>query len=549
MKDELESTNDSYSTLKGRVKIVATELKDRRVECRNLGIEVSELTEANEGLKAQLATLQSQLVDQNRSQSEKDEELEQLRTNLAAMEERLKVAEKAIKEAGSVNEKALTAYKKKAQSALAEANARAAAASQAREEAELEARAARSTADAAMERARVAETSGKEALAEAKSYVLDLEEEKSRFEVEVRDLQQTLNSTVEQLNQLRGELVESRMAQDKLSRDLEQMCRNLEAERVKSQELEEDLIDSRRRSNELHDQLEAFREEHQRSSSATFGSGTYSDASGVIGKAVISESNGQLNLATTGTNKPIDKSDAEATIIFLQQELHDANRAIRELKETLRVAIEQQAEHIQTSQVVAHTQKSNGFHADSSNQGNDSTPLYYAMEKQAELNLARDEINRLANLLGDAESSKMEAYEAMEEMRRKMEEAQARLKRFEKMGSAAGRTSSRILNQAHTPREANRPFVVEDLPPSPDTTPDETVVDSAVVNLEYLKNVMLSYLNAKTLQEKKALVPVIGAVLCLTTEEQTKALKAIEDTGGIEGVGQALFESFGGRLF
>ncbi len=546
VKNELETTNDSYSTLKGRVKVVATELKDRRVECRNLGIEVAELTESNESLKTQLSNLQSQLADQNRSQSEKDEELEQLRTKLVEMEGRLKVAEKSIKEADSVNEKALASYKKKAQAALAEANARAAAASQAREEAELEARAARSTADAAMERARVAEAAGKEALAEAKSYVKDLEDEKSRFETDAQELRQSLNVTVEQLSQVRSELDDSRMAQDKLSRDLEQMCRNLEAERAKSQELEEDLCDSRRRSNELHDQLETFREELQRSTTATFGAGTYSETSG---KASIPENNGHLNVAA-GPTKLADKSDAEATIIILQQELHDANRAIRELKETLRVAIEQQAEHALTSHVALSPQRTNGFHTDNLGQGNDSTPLYFAMEKQAELNLARDEINRLANLLGDAESSKMEAYEAMDEMRRKMEEAEARLKRFEKMGSAASRgSSSRIVNQTFSPRDGNHQFGVDDTAHGR-TGADETIVDSAVVNLEYLKNVMLSYLNAKTLQEKKALVPVIGAVLCLTAEEQTKALKTIEDTGGFEGVGQALLESFGSaRLF
>eukprot|EP00542_Grammatophora_oceanica_P012618 CAMPEP_0194045772 /NCGR_PEP_ID=MMETSP0009_2-20130614/17972_1 /TAXON_ID=210454 /ORGANISM="Grammatophora oceanica, Strain CCMP 410" /LENGTH=78 /DNA_ID=CAMNT_0038690743 /DNA_START=236 /DNA_END=472 /DNA_ORIENTATION=+ len=58
------------------------------------------------------------------------------------------------------------------------------------------------------------------------------------------------------------------------------------------------------------------------------------------------------------------------------------------------------------------------------------------MEKQAELNTARDEINRLANLLGDVQSEKMEAFEAMSEMKKKMEEATARLQRFEKLGSA-----------------------------------------------------------------------------------------------------------------
>ena len=94
-----------------------------------------------------------------------------------------------------------------------------------------------------------------------------------------------------------------------------------------------------------------------------------------------------------------------------------------------------------------------------------TTPLYYAMEKQAKFNLARDEINHLANLLGDAESSKMEACEAMEEMRQKMEEAEARLRRYEKKGSAAGRGRSlRNLDQAPSPRDSNSLPRVDETP-------------------------------------------------------------------------------------
>jgi hypothetical protein len=59
---------------------------------------------------------------------------------------------------------------------------------------------------------------------------------------------------------------------------------------------------------------------------------------------------------------------------------------------------------------------------------------------------------------------------------------------------------------------------------------------------------MLSYLNAKSLTEKKALVPVIAAVLCLTPEEQATAVKNIDESGGLEVVGRTLFESLGGSL-
>merc|ERR1719162_1799770 len=111
-----------------------------------------------------------------------------------------------------------------------------------------------------------------------------------------------------------------------------------------------------------------------------------------------------------------------------------------------------------------------------------ATPLFYAMEKQAELTQARDEIARLANLVGDAESSKQEATDDMLAMKQLMEDAESRLQRHEQLQKR----------------------------------PDE----QESVNLEYLKNIMLSYLNATSIQEKKALLPVIGTVLCLTQQEQ-----------------------------
>ena len=57
----------------------------------------------------------------------------------------------------------------------------------------------------------------------------------------------------------------------------------------------------------------------------------------------------------------------------------------------------------------------NGIGANGSSHGNESTPLFFAIEKQNELKTARDEINRLANMLGDAESAKQEAFDAMKD--------------------------------------------------------------------------------------------------------------------------------------
>lgn len=69
--------------------------------------------------------------------------------------------------------------------------------------------------------------------------------------------------------------------------------------------------------------------------------------------------------------------------------------------------------------------------------------------------------------------------------------------------------------------------------------------DSAQVNLEYLKNVMLSYLNAKTFSERKALVPAVAAVLCLTPEETMRAVRSVNESGSVDNVGISLFESLG----
>jgi hypothetical protein len=59
---------------------------------------------------------------------------------------------------------------------------------------------------------------------------------------------------------------------------------------------------------------------------------------------------------------------------------------------------------------------------------------------------------------------------------------------------------------------------------------------------------MLRYLHAKSVAEKKTLVPVIAAVLCLTPQEQAAVLKNVEASSGLEGVGMALFESLGSQV-
>ena len=164
---------------------------------------------------------------------------------------------------------------------------------------------------------------------------------------------------------------------------------------------------------------------------------------------------------------------------------------------------------------------------------------------QSELNTARDEITRLALLLGDAESDKMEAIETKEDMRKKMEEAESRLRRFEKLGAASGNrnTNGSTFNPAHGRRSIGSSHFNSHQVSSVSSHSDSSV------NLEYLKNIMLRYMNAMSLNEKKALIPVIGAVLELTADEQAQAMQKIENSAGIQGVGTSLIENVQNKGF
>ena len=66
--------------------------------------------------------------------------------------------------------------------------------------------------------------------------------------------------------------------------------------------------------------------------------------------------------------------------------------------------------------------------------------------------------------------------------------------------------------------------------------------DSAV-NLEYLKNIMLRFLTATTLADRRKLVPVVATVLCLTPEEQAQAISSVERTAGLTGVASSFWEN------
>lgn len=125
-----------------------------------------------------------------------------------------------------------------------------------------------------------------------------------------------------------------------------------------------------------------------------------------------------------------------------------------------------------------------------------------------------------------------------------MNEAESRLRRFEKLGtSSSGRSS--INGSTYTPHHGR-------LGQSNVNKHQLGVVSSrndSSVNLEYLKNIMLRYMNARSLNEKKGLIPVIAAVLELTDDEQAQAIGNVEKNAGIQGVGTSLIENVQNKGF
>ena len=476
-KNEVTTSKDEYQALKERAKVVAGELKERRAQCRTLQSEVSMLTMNNQQLQDQITSLEAQGMDMNQSTKETQQALNELKGQLMDKEKELSLAQTANELETKKGEEALAAYKKRAQQSLAVANSRTASAVQAKEEAELEARAARTTADSAMARAMEAERKGKDALAEAKTYVTEMEQEVNKYN-QVKD---ALEEATTELTKLKSETTAYQESNEKLKCELQSVQGRFEAEQKTTQDARASLSEAESRSLELYDEGERLRKENQKLKDelqrARAASSESKESDDNDTNQATANNNGGSRASMTSIVER-HNAEAEATIAMLHQELQDANQAIKELKETLKSTVE--------GQDAPELSQTNG---------DGGMPLFYAMEKQAELTQARNEIARLATLVGDSESTKQEALDAMEEMKMDLETIQARLKRHED-------ASKRSPEQER-------------------------------LNLEYLKNVVLSFLNAKTPQEKKALLPVIGTVLCLTQDEQRQAVEHLEQSGHV----------------
>ena len=534
LQTDLDSTTEAYHTLKERAKSVATELKDRRVEVRTLTSQNQELSSSKTLLETQLANLRAVVTQHELTIGYKDKDMEALNSKVKELEKQIEGKEKSIQDSSAVGEKAIASYKRKAQEALAAANSRLALSNQAREEAESEAKAAKSTADDAVKRARDAESKMSAAEERALAATSLLDELKLSSNDEINKLKDTVDSLRSTIDTMQVEAEEDSNEREKLNVEIGQLRTNLVEAKKKESELREKLIEQHALCTSLQKEVHDLNDEVQRNSAAAFKRAndekSHSDN-------VTERNSSALSMDANGRSKARDREEADGTIIMLQQELHGANEAIADLKLALRTALLDKTAGDSRDKIP---DGNNEVFAGDSPHGNDSTPLFYAIEKQNELNTARDEINRLANMLGDAEAEKQEAYDIMEDMKHKMEEANARLLRYEKLGMKGARPHQNVSQSSYGPFRNNSQ--------SSSIRSDNNVLSSgndSVVNLEYLKNVMLSYLKAKTLADRRKLVPVISTVLCLTPEEQAQAVSSVEDSAGLSGVAVSFWENLG----
>jgi GRIP domain len=499
VQNSLQMTQDEFNALKGdhetlvqRAKSIAAELKDRRVECRHLESLVDQESQKNQDLLQTIDSLEERLNHQGMSQTEKDSEMDQLRAQLADAKLEMEQVEKVWREKEAKSDLILTEYKKRAQHSLSMANSRTASAVQAREEAELDARSARSTADAALDRANKAEIASREAVLEAKTRIEAMTKERDAAIASLDRLKDEVISIELQRSNAQLELESFRTSKEKTDLEVERLRKELDVAENKTLSTQRKLIESTNLVDTLREEISLLRDQLHH---ATIHAAEY----------VAPTEKADSNEYADSKYKPPSMNGShdegvDSAIAALRSELNEANDAIEDLKAALKNALEQndqKPEH-QSSNVSTSSE---------------SIPLFYAMEKQAELKTARAEMNRLASVIADVQSEKMEAYEAMEDMRRKMEDAEARLKRYEKLGM---------------------------VPTSETRKTTEHEVNTAV-NIEYLKHIMLRFMNAKSMTEKKTLVPVIAAVLELTPDEAQTAMSSIDHNPTTGVVGSSLF--------
>ena len=511
---ELKSSQEAYTTLKERVKDVATELKDRRVECRKLSSTLNVMTSQNASIESAKNEFESKANTLSLLVQSKDEHIEDLTNTITNLRMELSQKEKQLIDTGSVGNKALMEYKKKAQASLSNANARAATANQAREDAEIDAANARAEADNAIKDLEKLKAE-KELLMHSKETELqEMYKNVHSKEQEITHLVTQVSDLNEELSSAQNSARESQKHFDELVEECNKKLLDIENEKEKSYALSQDLSITRIKNDELEREVTLLKEELEEKVSNAFKANQNDSLNDTLSAPIREKYKDPKSL--------LDPGDSDGTIYLLQEELKASNEAIQELREALAIALSKNISS-SISGVLNPTNSSTSELPVPDR--SDSNPLFFALEKQSELKQARDEIARLVSLLGEAEFSKSDALEELEEMRLKMNEAESRLRRYEKLGPAA---KNNLAGGSFNRKSFDSKI--------------SSHSDSAA-NLEYLKNVILRFMKSTTLNEKKALIPVIAAVLELTPDEQILALQGIEKSAGISGIGTSLIEN------
>lgn len=533
------ATTEQYDSLKSRVKSVAQELKERRVECRSLSAQLEDVRADNAALKQEVEQLQKELT--NKVHAAEDVSTKELlyQSSRKIMEERITKLENDILEERKKGEQALQAYKNKSVKALADAQRRVAAANQLKADSEAELIVLRANLDDMQSMVDQMSDRVEDRIKGYKDNNQQLLEKIAEKDMVVAQVQDELISQRDAYHQVIQQKagVEKDLAQTRAEWENIQCLYQKEAalnrELAKSNaQLETDM-------KRLNDELCMIKDEND----------DFVGGSKLLAKKKLSASSDtSIELADNAIgNFHIRRQDD--MVSALQDDLLEANRAIEGLKEALRQALAQNKQQsTKQSELQSRITEEGNDYCESdvytdipldntrekSENGEAGTALFYAFEKQAELNTARDEINRLANLIGEVQCEKQEALEQVNRLQKMLEETEAKLNRQCKLLGATSIGFSNSTGSSKAIRESSK---------SPAVNATEEAANAASANIEYLKHVMLRYLRARTTNEKRNLLPVIAAVLCLTNDEKKSVERAVEESGGLTGMGNAFFES------
>jgi len=463
---EIETTNstlaEKHDNLKERAKAIATEVKDRRAEVKSLKETIESSIPAAAKSNIRISELEAIVKELKRLRGD---ELETLKTvqeenaKLVLKNQKFGLAEKKESDVESEKitelESRFEQYKEKAQSALAKSNQKFIQEQTAREAAEKNL------------------SAQKESLHE----INKLEEQTCSLSNNIQQLQHTITS-------LTTELADAKHQVDQTS---QQLADSRDAQTSLDHQLSASLTDVQSRGSEiesLKNLLEEFKKER------------------CANEAKLKEVSDEIRMRLEGELRERDiELDGLRQVVATAppSATNDNDKDNAVLSNNLRAKIEQLEIQLAEGKIQAASSAPPPSSTSSSSQ-----PLFYSMQKEAELRATQDEISRLASIIGDSEFAAQEAVEHSEILQRKIDEMDAKLKRAERSFGVGG--------------------------------------EEGQVNNEYLKNVIMMFLTAGTHAEKIQLLPVLEMVLCLTDSEAVAARAGINSSLGLRGAGGALLD-------